>query len=166
MNVAAWLLAVGFTLSALGMATRVSAAESMTKEQIITKADSRSAMQGSEKFFTGHVRIDPLFMPKHPDAPFSGAYVTFEPGARTHWHIHPVGQHLVVTSGVGLTGTADGKVYAFKSGDVIWCPKGVKHWHGASPAQAMTHLAITGTTPDGKNVQWMEPVTDEQYFKK
>lgn len=150
----------------LGGARSVSAAEPAPEEQIITRAETRTSTKGPDRFFTGSVRVDPLFGPKHPDAPFGGAYVTFEPGARSHWHTHPVGQHLIVTSGIGLTGTADGKIHEFKTGDVLWCPKGVKHWHGATPTTAMTHLAITGTLPDGKTVEWMEPVPDEQYLGK
>ena len=90
--------------------------------------------------------------------------MTFEPGARSHWHTHPAGQHLVVISGAGLTGTADGHVEEIKAGDVVWCPPQIKHWHGAAPKTAMTHMALTGAL-DGRNVEWMEPVTDEQYQK-
>lgn len=132
-------------------------------KQAITRAGTQASMKGPAEFFTGEVTIQPLFGAKQPDAPFGAAYVTFEPGARSHWHTHPIGQHLIVTDGVGRTGTVDGKVAEFKAGDVLWCPKGVKHWHGASPTTPMTHIALTGTLPDGKNVDWMEPVTDEQY---
>ncbi len=131
--------------------------------QVITRAESQPTVKGTSEFFTGNVTIQPLFSPKHPDAPYSAAYVTFEAGARSHWHTHPTGQHLIVTEGVGLTGTEDGKVEEFKTGDVLWCPKDIKHWHGASPTSSMTHIALTGTLPDGKNVDWMEAVTDEQY---
>jgi quercetin dioxygenase-like cupin family protein len=110
------------------------------------------------------VRVDPLF-PANDSAPFSGAYVTFEPGARSAWHIHPAGQHLLVTAGVGRTGEWEGRVDEIKAGDVIWCPPGIKHWHGAAPTTAMTHIAITGRL-DGKSVEWMEKVTDEQYNGK
>lgn len=165
MNTGMTLLILAVLAATLGLA-KTAAAEMSAKGQIITKAESRTSMEGSKDFFTGTVRVGMLFTPKQPDAPFSGAYVTFEPGARTHWHTHPTGQHLVVTDGVGLTGTTDGTVHEFKTGDVLWCPNGVKHWHGASPTQAMTHLALTGTLPDGNNVQWMEPVTDEQYNKR
>jgi quercetin dioxygenase-like cupin family protein len=82
------------------------------------------------------------------------------------WHTHPTGQHLLIISGVGRTGEWQGKVEELKAGDVLWCPPGVKHWHGASPDKAMTHMAITGALPDGKNVEWMEAVTDEQYNAK
>ena len=121
-------------------------------------------LQGPAEFFTGHVRIDPLF-PANDSAHFSGAYVTFEPGARSAWHMHPTGQHLIVTAGVGRTQAWGGPIEEIKAGDVIWCPPQVKHWHGASPTTAMTHIAITGTL-NGKNVEWMEKVTDEQYHGK
>jgi quercetin dioxygenase-like cupin family protein len=127
----------------------------------VTRSGSQPSVKGAAEYFTGDVRIDPLF-PANDSAPFSGAYVTFEPGARSAWHIHPKGQHLLVTAGVGRTGEWGGQVEEIKAGDVIWCPAGVKHWHGASPTTAMTHIAITGTV-NGKNVEWMEKVTDEQY---
>ena len=131
--------------------------------QTITRVGTQPSTKGSGEYFTGNVRITPLFSAKHPDAPFSAAYVTFEPGARSFWHTHPTGQHLIVTDGVGRTGTAGGKVEEFKAGDVLWCPAGIKHLHGASPTTAMTHIALTGTLPDGKNVEWMEAVSDAQY---
>lgn len=92
----------------------------------------------------------------------SGAYVTFEPGARSNWHTHPAGQRLVVTAGVGLVQEWGKPVVEIHPGDVVWCPPGIKHWHGASAKIAMTHLAVTGMK-DGNNVEWMEPVTDAQY---
>jgi quercetin dioxygenase-like cupin family protein len=138
--------------------------ERKKKSQMITRAGSQPSVKGPAEYFTGNVRIDPLF-PAKDAAPFSGAYVTFEPGARSAWHIHPTGQHLLVTAGVGRTGEWEGKVEEIKAGDVIWCPPKVKNWHGASPTTAMTHIAITGTV-NGKNVEWMEKVTDEQYNGK
>lgn len=89
--------------------------------------------------------------------------VTFEPSARSAWRTHPAGQYLIVTSGIGRTQEWGGPVTEIYAGDVVWCPPGVKHWHGATPGTAMTHLAFTGTMADGKNVTWMEKVTDEQY---
>lgn len=132
-------------------------------QQHIYKNGTQYSAQGPSEFFTGQVRIDPLFTAKE-SFPVGGAYVTFEPGARSFWHTHPAGQHLVVVSGVGRTGTADGQVEEIKAGDVVWCPPQVKHWHGATPNTAMTHLALTGAL-DGQNVQWLEPVADEQYNK-
>lgn len=95
----------------------------------------------------------------HPTAPPTS---TFEPGARSAWHTHPAGQRLVVTAGVGRTGVWGGPVVEIKAGDAVWCPPGVKHWHGAAPGTAMTHIALTGLT-DGQNVVWMEKVSDAQY---
>jgi quercetin dioxygenase-like cupin family protein len=130
--------------------------------QTIVRSGSQPAVTAPAQFFTGQVRIAPLFS-ANESAPVTGAYVTFEPGARSHWHTHPTGQRLIVTAGTGRTGEWGGKVEEIKVGDIIWCPPGVKHWHGASPTSAMTHIALTGTLADGKNVEWMEPVTDEQY---
>lgn len=116
---------------------------------------------GPETFFTGRVRVDPIWPASHR-VNASGAHVTFEPGARSAWHTHPGGQQLVVVSGVGRMQEWDKPVQEIRPGDVVWCPPGVKHWHGASPTTAMTHLAVT-VTVDGKNVKWMEKVSDEQY---
>jgi quercetin dioxygenase-like cupin family protein len=91
--------------------------------------------------------------------------VTFEPGARSAWHTHPTGQHLIVTSGVGWTQEWSGPVVEIRAGDVVWCPPAVKHWHGATPTTAMTHIALTGTA-GGKNADWLEKVSDEQYRKR
>lgn len=137
------------------------AAKTRKEAQIITKSGTQPFVRGSMDFFTGTVRVDTLFSEKD-DAPFSGAYVTFEAGARSAWHIHPAGQHLIVVSGVGLTQEWGGAITEIKEGDVIWCPPGIKHWHGASPDTAMKHMALTGTF-EGKNVQWLEKVSDEQY---
>ena len=131
--------------------------------QIITRGGTQPSLRGGSSTFTGNVRRDPLFTAKFPEAPFSGTYVTFEPGARTFWHVHPAGQHLIVVFGVGRTGEWGGKVEEIKAGDVIWCPPGVKHWHGASPTTAMTHIALSGSLSDGKTAEWMEAVSDEQY---
>ena len=133
------------------------------EDQRITRAGDQAAIKGSSDIFTGSVRIEPVF--GVIDGISAGAgLVTFEPGARSHWHTHPAGQQLLVISGVGRTGTWDGKVEEIRAGDVVTCPQGVKHWHGASPNVAMTHLAVTGVL-DGKNVDWLEAVTDEQYDK-
>ncbi len=132
--------------------------------QVVHRAESQKPFKGSEDWFSGDVEIQPLF-PAIETAHFSGAYVTFQPGARTAWHLHPAGQHLIVTSGVALTGTRDGNIVTFESGDTVWCPPHIDHWHGATPDAPMTHLAITGFL-DGKNVVWKEKVTDEQYYGK
>lgn len=158
---AAFILAMCVSIGASAIAQ---AAEATDGSQIITRAGTHASTKGSEKFFTGNVRVDRIFNANEA-APFTAAYVTFEPGARSFWHTHPSGQHLVVTFGVGRTGTVDGRIEEFKAGDVLWCPPGVKHWHGAAPHSAMTHIAITGIK-DGTSAEWMEKVTDEQYNGK
>jgi len=164
MTYTALLLVLSVLVSGGAFAVHVPTAEENKKPQTITRAGTQPSIKGPVEYFTGDVRIDPLFPATDP-SPFSGAYVTFEPGARSAWHIHPTGQHLVVISGVGRTQEWGGPMEEIKAGDVIWCPPGVKHWHGASPTTAMTHMAITGTI-NGKNVEWMEKVTDEQYQSK
>jgi quercetin dioxygenase-like cupin family protein len=127
----------------------------------ITRSDSRPSSKGSAQYFTGAVRIDPLFQAKDPSHT-SGAYVTFEPGARSAWHTHPLGQTLIVTAGTGWVQQEGGKKQEIKPGDVIWIPPGVKHWHSATAPDGMTHIAIQEQV-DGRNVDWMEKVSDEQY---
>lgn len=160
----AMLLSLCVIVSTAALAGRTLAAEANQMSQTIYRAGSQGSFNGPAEFFTGNARVDRLF-PANDSAHFSGAYVTFEPGARSAWHTHPAGQHIVVTSGVGRTGVWDGPVEEIKAGDVIWCPPGVKHWHGASPTTAMTHLVITGMK-NGKNIEWMEKVTDAQYSGK
>jgi quercetin dioxygenase-like cupin family protein len=127
----------------------------------ITRAGSQPSAKGPADYFSGTVRIDPLFQTPAPSRSVGGS-VTFEPGARSAWHTHPLGQILIVTSGCGLTQCAGGPVVKIQPGDVIWCPPGHKHWHGASPTTAMTHIAITEAL-DGKVVDWLEKLTDEEY---
>ena len=129
----------------------------------ITKAGSQPSGKGPADWFTGTVRIDPLFTA--PDPAFvAGASVTFEPGARTAWHTHPLGQTLLVTAGAGLVQREHGPVELIFPGDVVWFSPGEKHWHGATPTTAMTHIAIQ-EKKDGKVVDWMEHVTDAQYSR-
>jgi quercetin dioxygenase-like cupin family protein len=116
---------------------------------------------GPSDWFTGVVRIDPLFQAPDP-ARVAGASVTFEPGARTAWHTHPLGQTLIVTFGVGRVQREGGPIEEIRPGDVVWFPPGEKHWHGASPTKAMMHVAIQEAL-NGKVVDWMEKVSDEQY---
>jgi quercetin dioxygenase-like cupin family protein len=127
----------------------------------ITRIGSQPSAKGPSEWFTGTVRIDPLFQAADP-ARVAGASVTFEPGARTAWHTHPLGQTLVVVMGVGRVQRVGGAIEEVRPGDVIWFAPGEKHWHGASPTVAMTHIAIQERL-DGNAVQWMEHVTDEQY---
>ncbi|ACL66697.1 Cupin 2 conserved barrel domain protein [Anaeromyxobacter dehalogenans 2CP-1] len=127
----------------------------------ITRAGTQVSQKGPADWFTGTVRVDMLFQANDP-ARASGGQVTFEPGARTAWHTHPLGQTLIVTSGAGRVQQWRGPIEELRPGDVVWIPPGVKHWHGAAPATAMTHLAIQEAL-DGKAADWMEKVTDEQY---
>lgn len=127
----------------------------------IRRSGSRPSGKGPVDYFTGTVRIDPLFNAPDP-ARAGGALVTFEPGARTAWHTHPLGQTLIVTSGCGWVQLQGGLIEEIRPGDVIWFAPGEKHWHGATPTTAMSHIAIAETL-NGSPVDWMEKVTDEQY---
>lgn len=127
----------------------------------IKRSGSQPSVKGPAEWFTGTVRIDPLYGATAP-ARAAGNAVTFEPAARTAWHTHPLGQTLIVTFGSGLAQREGGPVEAIRPGDVVWFEPGEKHWHGASPTTAMTHIAIQEAL-DGKGVDWMEKVTDEQY---
>jgi quercetin dioxygenase-like cupin family protein len=127
----------------------------------IKRSGSQPSAKGARANFTGSVRIDPLFQTSDP-ARALGVSVTFEPGARTAWHLHPLGQSLIVTAGCGLVQSWGGPIHKIRPGDLIWCPPGEKHWHGATPTTAMTHIAIVEQL-DGKTVDWMEKVSDEQY---
>ena len=127
----------------------------------ITRAGTTSSSRGSEDWFTGTVRLDPLFSAEEPGRT-AGVHVTFEPGARTAWHTHPAGQTLIVTFGRGRVQREGGPVEDVAQGDVVWFPAGEKHWHGASPDTAMSHIAIHENV-DGTAVTWMEKVTDAQY---
>jgi quercetin dioxygenase-like cupin family protein len=127
----------------------------------ITKNGTQPSSKGSAEYFTGTVRIDPLFEPNAP-ARTLGANVTFEPGARTAWHTHPLGQILIVTAGHGLVQRWDSPIEEIHPGDVVWFSPGEKHWHGATPTTAMTHIAIVELL-DGKSAEWMEKVSDEAY---
>jgi quercetin dioxygenase-like cupin family protein len=134
----------------------------MTKQdQTIIRNGSKPAVKGPDTFFTGNVRIESGFQVEAPGR-VAGAIVTFEPGARTVWHTHPLGQILVVLTGVGWTQCEGGARTEIRAGDLVSCACGKRHWHGASKSFSMSHVAITEMI-DGKNVEWMEPVTDEQY---
>jgi quercetin dioxygenase-like cupin family protein len=127
----------------------------------ITRNGSQPSGKGSEEYFTGAVRVDSLFQ-ADPPARIGGATVTFEPGAHTAWHTHPLGQTLIVTSGFGWAQREGGPIEEIRPGDVVWIAPGEKHWHGATPATGMTHIAIAEQL-DGKSVDWIEHVSDEQY---
>ncbi|TAL64892.1 MAG: cupin domain-containing protein [Burkholderiaceae bacterium] len=147
--------------SSLASAPQTATAVAPQTAQSIAVAGSQHAVPGPEQFFTGRARIDPLYA-ANENVNASGAYVTFEPGARSAWHTHPKGQYLVVTAGVGLTQEWGKPARQIKPGDVVWCPPGIKHWHGAGLFTALTHLAVT-PSDNGKNVEWMEKVSDTQY---
>src|SRR2546423_11328249 len=128
----------------------------------VKRSGSQPYAKGPEEYFTGSVRIDSPFQGSTP-ARVGGAIVTFEPGARTAWHTHPLGQTLIVTAGCGWVQSEGGPKEEIHPGDVIWCPPNEKHWHGATPTTSMTHIAIVEAL-NGKTVEWMEKVSDEQYL--
>jgi quercetin dioxygenase-like cupin family protein len=129
----------------------------------IKRSGSQPSRKGPAESFTGSVRIDPLFQAPDP-ARVGGTSVTFEPGARTAWHTRPLGQTLIITSGQGFVQHEGGLIEEVRSGDVVWFPPGLKHWHGATPTTAMTHIAMQESL-DGKNIDWMEKVSDDQCRK-
>lgn len=130
----------------------------------IKRAGSQPSNKGPDDWFSGTVRIDPIIQTSEP-ARVQSACVTFEPGARTAWHTHPLGQTLIVVSGVGRAQRVGGPIEEIRPGDVVWIPPGEKHWHGAAPTTAMSHIAIQEQL-NGKPVEWLEKVTDEQYGQK
>lgn len=132
-----------------------------SSDQTIIRNGSKPSVKGPDSWFTGSVRIDHLFQAQAPGRA-TGAIVTFEPSARTFWHAHPLGQILVVLTGVGWTQCEGGPRTEIRAGDTVTCACGKRHWHGASATSAMSHFAVTETL-DGKNTDWMEAVTDEQY---
>jgi quercetin dioxygenase-like cupin family protein len=132
-------------------------------EVIVTRAGSQASSSGSSENFTGAVRVDNRFQGSG-NARISGATVTFEPSARTAWHTHPLGQTLIVTAGVGRVQRWDGPIQEIRPGDSVWIPPGIKHWHGASPDVATSHIAFSEAL-GGKTVEWLEKVTDDQYPK-
>lgn len=155
-------LSLSLLTISLFITTSAFAAEPSTSMQtIIVKAGVTPSTKGAAESFTGNVRVDSLFRPNE-SSQVSGSSVTFEPGARTAWHTHPLGQRLIITSGVGLVQEWGGPIIEVRAGDVVWFPPGVKHWHGAAPKSSMTHIALTGVL-SGKSTDWLEKVSDEQY---
>ena len=137
------------------------ASEGNKASQIITRAESGSWAKGPKENFSGKVIVKPVFLPNN-SAHFLGASVNFKAGARSAWHIHPTGQYILVTDGIGWTQHWGGQIEEIRPGDVVWCPPGVKHWHGASPNSEMTHLVLMQVAK-GESVKWLEKVSDEQY---
>jgi quercetin dioxygenase-like cupin family protein len=130
----------------------------------IIRSGTQPSAKGSGDYFTGPVRVDPLFRAR-PPSPVSGGLVTFEPGSRSAWHSHPLGQVLIVTAGLGWVQQWGGPIQEMRPGDIVRIPPGVKHWHGATATTAVTHIAITEEL-NGKNTEWLEKVSDEQYEAK
>lgn len=128
----------------------------------IRRNGTQASLKGPAEWFSGTVRLDPLFLKAEAPARATGASVTFEPGARTAWHTHPLGQTLIVTAGLGWVRREGGPVEEIRPGDVVWFEPGERHWHGASPETAMTHIAVQEEL-DGTAVTWMEQVSDEEY---
>lgn len=146
----------------VSIALFASAASAQSDPMItITRPGSQPSSTGPATNFTGSVRVDSRFQGTAP-ARIGGGIVTFEPGARTAWHTHPLGQTLIVTAGTGLVRAWDGPAQEIRPGDIVWIPPGVKHWHGATATNGMSHIAFSESL-DGKSVEWMEQVSDEQY---
>jgi quercetin dioxygenase-like cupin family protein len=141
--------------------TGVAAAQTSAPQITITPKTAQKVITGASDRFTGSVRVKSLFDPTEPSRTSGGA-VTFQPGARSAWHTHPLGQILIVTDGVGWIQQWGGPVQVIRKGDVVWIPRGVKHWHGATPTTPMTHIAVQESL-DGVAVKWLEQVTNEQY---
>src|ERR1700751_3715797 len=155
-------ISAAIAISLFMLASGVQSQTSRDQEKIrIVRSGSQSSRQGSAENFTGSVRVDPLFQATAP-ARASGSLVTFEPGARTAWHTHPLGQILIVTAGTGRVQRWGDPVEEIHQGDVVWIPPGQKHWHGATPNSSMAHIAIVEEL-DGKTVDWMEKVSSAQY---
>jgi 4-carboxymuconolactone decarboxylase len=163
----AFVLALTAFASASAVHATMSSRETHQSRQLetitITRSGTKPSSKGSAQFFSGTARIDPLFDATEPSRA-NGASVTFDPGARTAWHTHPLGQTLIVTDGVGRVARWGEPAREIRTGDVVWIPPGQKHWHGATPTTGMTHIAIQEHV-GGKNVEWLEHVTDEQYGK-
>lgn len=157
MKISATLLLAFAVGPVLAQTSTASAASDIS----VTRSGIQTSRAGPAENFTGKVRVDPLFQTKSP-ARGGGSYVTFEPGARSAWHTPPLGQTLVVTAGVGRVQQWGGAASEIRPGDVVWIPAGQKHWHGAAPDSAMTHIAISESL-NGKTVEWLEKVSDGQY---
>lgn len=154
------IIATTAAVTALGATTAL--AEPAGSEKIVVSRNaSQASMKGPEQWFTGPVRVDMLFQPQAP-ARTSAGLVTFEPGSRTAWHAHPLGQSLIVTAGKGWVQEWGGAKREIQPGDVVWIPPHVKHWHGAAATTALAHIAVQESL-DGSNAEWMEKVSDAQY---
>jgi len=150
-------------LTFLTFANGVLLAEDTNERQLVIPANSQASFEGPEQYFTGDVHVQ--MIPPNKEMLARGGLVTFAPNARSNWHIHSAGQLLIVTDSIGLTQEWGGTIRVIKKGDVVWCPPGVKHWHGASPDSSMTHIALSANTEDA-TVTWLEPVSDKQYHEE
>lgn len=149
---------------AWALAAPAHAQDTPKAEMSRTPASDRPLNPAPAENFTGSVQLQPVFGAKAPSRVSAGS-VTFAPGARSRWHTHPLGQHLLITNGLGWTQVVGGPIVEMHPGDVIWCPPGVRHWHGASPTSSVTHIAIQEAV-GGKNVEWLEKVTDAEYSSR
>lgn len=152
--------AVLLAVAGLSAAAQAESSGVVSSQQQVYPVGSLPTFTGPDNLFTGRVDVEMAF--PGDQTPYSGAYVTFQPGARTAWHDHPGGQHMVVTEGRAITATRDGQVIEFQEGEAVWCPEEVEHWHGATPHQKMTHFVVTNSK-NGENVNWKDKVTDAQY---
>lgn len=159
------MAALGALLSAASVASAEEHKPAKENEMKILKKTDPSTVEGPDNWFTGTAWIEPVVSEPESPSQVTAARVTFEPGARTNWHKHPLGQMLIVTEGVGWTQVEGEEKVEFGAGDVMTCPKDKRHWHGATPDAAMTHIAVQEMF-EGKNVQWFEPVSDEDYLGK
>jgi len=155
--------AAAFLIAAVPVAWVASPHKDRRTSMEVTRKAEQKTVAGPADYFTGSVTITGQFQRQDPSR-VGGAIVHFEPGARTAWHTHPLGQTLIVTEGVGWTQVEGGPIQEFSAGDILWCPPEHKHWHGATPTTAMAHIAIQESL-NGSPVTWMEHVTDEQYLK-
>jgi len=157
------ICSIGLLAAACGHAFATSPDDETEEATMILRRNgSQPSFKGPDDWFTGDVRIDPIHLEAQEPSRLTSALVMFEPGARTNWHTHPLGQLLIVTSGKGWTQCEGEPRVEISAGDTIWCPPGHKHWHGATSGTAMSHIAVQEML-DGTNVVWLEPVTDEQY---
>ena len=141
------------------------ASDKQAEEMIIKRSEAQESVEGPAEYFTGEARIEPIHLEAREPSRVTSALVTFEPGARSNWHTHPLGQLLVITSGTGWTQIEGGERVEIREGDSVWCPPEQKHWHGATDTTTMSHIAIQEEL-DGKNVEWLEKVTDEEYLDR
>ncbi|GAB4542371.1 MAG: cupin domain-containing protein [Pleurocapsa sp.] len=145
--------------------TAIASEKQAKEEMIIKRSETQESIKGPAEYFTGKASIEPIHLEAREPSRVTSALVTFEPGARTNWHRHPLGQLLIITSGTGWTKMEGGERVEVGEGDSVWCPPGQKHWHGATDTTAMSHIAIQEEL-DSKNVEWLEKVTDEEYLDR